>query len=35
MSAVIIYSVGRDSLAGPDLAEACMQDVQFPDASLY
>lgn len=35
MSAVIMYFGGRDSLAGPDLAGGCLQDVQFPDASLY
>lgn len=35
MSAVIIHFVGRDSRADPDLAGGCLQDVQFPDASLY
>lgn len=32
MSGVIMFC--GDSLAGPGLAEGCLQDVQFPDASL-
>lgn len=33
MSGVIMFC--GDSLTGPGLAEECLQDVQFPDASLY
>lgn len=34
MWAVVIHFVGRDSLAGPDLAEGCLQYVEFPGAWL-
>lgn len=32
---MVIHFVGRDRLAGPNLPGGCLQDVLFPDASLY